>query len=106
MNSVVGATIGRPPKNGLKSMSAGRRGRRPLQFVEREIPYRETIFNRFICRGRRPRRSAKDEFKSMKRAADDRPYRVSLSQNFSTNQNLKLHHREINFKLNLTTHDN
>ena len=60
MNSVVGATIGRPPKNGLKSM---------------------------------------------KRAADDRPYRVSPSQNFSTNQNLKLHHREINMKFDLTTHD-
>ena len=44
MNSVVGATIGRPPKNGLKSM---------------------------------------------KRAADDRPYRFSSSSNSPTNQNLK-----------------
>ena len=43
INSVVGATIGRPPKNGLKSM---------------------------------------------KRAADDRPYRFLPSPNTPTNQNL------------------
>ena len=105
INSVVGATIGRPPKNGVKSMSAGRRGRRSLQFVEREIPYRETIFNRFICRGRRPRRSAKEEFKSMKRAADDRPYKLFVIAKLPYKSKFESHHREINFKLNFTTHD-
>ena len=86
-------------------MSAGRRGRRPLQFVEGEIPYRETIFNRFICRDRRPRRSAKEEFESMKRAADDRPYKVFVIAKHPNKSKFEFPHREISTEFNLTTND-
>ena len=60
MNSVVGATIGRPPKNGLKSM---------------------------------------------KRAADDRPYKVFVIAKHPYKSKFEFSHREINIKFDLTTHD-
>ena len=55
---------------------------RPLQVVVCAFPYRRTIFNRFICRGRRPRRPVNERFRLMK-------WRVYTISNNSINQNLK-----------------